>query len=125
MTLVKQLIRFGIVGVIATIIDYVILYLLTEYLDVYYLMSSTISFIISLIVNYLLSIYWVFAVKKKQTIKEVMLFIILSVIGLIVNQLILYIGTNIFNLYYMMSKLIATILVMIYNFITRKKFIEK
>lgn len=125
MTLVKQLIRFGIVGVIATTIDYFILFFLTEYFNVYYLISSTISFIISLIVNYLLSIYWVFDVKKKQTIKEIILFIVLSIIGLFINQIILYTGTNLLKIYYMLCKLVATVIVMIYNFITRKIFIEK
>lgn len=125
MKLIKQIIKFGIVGVIATIIDYVVLYGLTEFLGIHYLISSTISFIVSLIFNYILSIYWVFDVRKKQTIKEVLIFVILSVFGLIINELIMYIGASIFDIYYMLCKLLATIIVMIYNFITRKIFIEK
>lgn len=123
--LFRQIFRFGIVGVIAFIIDYFLLYFLTEFLNVYYLISSTISFIVSLIVNYILSIYWVFDVKKKQTIKEVSLFVILSVIGLLINQLIMYLGTDVINIHYMICKLAATFIVMVYNFITRKIFIEK
>lgn len=123
--LFKQLFRFGIVGVIAFIIDYVLLFVLTEYLNIYYLISSTISFIISLIVNYILSIYWVFDVKKKQTIKEISLFVILSVVGLGINQFIMYLGADLINIHYMICKLAATIIVMVYNFITRKIFIEK
>lgn len=121
----KQLFRFGIVGFTAFLIDAGLLYILTEYCHIYYLVSSIISFIISLIYNYILSIFWVFDVKKKQTIKEVLLFTILSVIGLGVNQLVMYLGVDLLHIYYMLCKIFATIIVMVYNFITRKIFIEK
>ncbi len=123
--LFKQLFRFGVVGFTAFLIDAGLLYVLTEYLHVYYLVSSVISFIVSLIYNYILSIFWVFDVKKKQTYKEVLLFAVLSVIGLGVNQLVMYLGVDLLNIHYMLCKVIATIIVMIYNFVTRKIFIEK
>ncbi len=123
--LFKQLFRFGVVGFTAFLIDAGLLYVLTEYLHIYYLISSIISFIVSLAYNYILSIFWVFDVKKKQTYKEVLLFAILSVIGLGVNQLVMYLGVDLLNIHYMLCKIIATIIVMIYNFITRKIFIEK
>lgn len=123
--LFKQLFRFGVVGFTAFLIDAGVLYVLTEYLHVYYLVSSVISFIVSLAYNYVLSIFWVFDVKKKQTYKEVLLFAILSVIGLGVNQLVMYLGVDLLNIHYMLCKIITTIIVMVYNFITRKIFIEK
>ena len=123
--LFKQLFRFGIVGGLAFLIDSGVLFVLTEYLNVYYLVSSVISFIVSLIFNYILSILWVFDIKKKQTIKEISLFVILSVIGLGINQVVMYVGADILNIYYMICKIISTFIVMVYNFITRKIFIEK
>lgn len=123
--LFKQLFRFGIVGGLAFIIDAGLLYILTEFCHIYYLVSSIISFTVSLAFNYILSIIWVFDVKKKQTYKEVLLFAVLSIIGLGVNQLVMYLGVDLLNIYYMLCKIIATIIVMIYNFVTRKIFIEK
>ena len=123
--LFKQLFRFGIVGFTAFLIDAGLLYILTDFLHIHYLISSVISFTVSLIYNYILSIFWVFDVKKKQTYKEVLLFTILSVIGLGINQLVMYVGVDFLNIYYMLCKIMATIIVMIYNFITRKIFIEK
>ena len=67
----------------------------------------------------------VFDVKKKQGTKEFIIFIILSVIGLGINSLIMYLMVDIFKIYYMISKLVSTFIVMVYNFITRKIFIEK
>lgn len=122
--LIKQILKFGVVGGLAFIIDYALLYTLTEYLNIHYLISSIISFSVSVIFNYILSIKWVFDVNKKQGTKEFIVFIILSVIGLIINSIIMYLMVDIMHIYYMLSKLVSTFIVMIYNFITRKIFIE-
>ena len=123
--LVRQILKFGVVGGGAFLIDYSILYLLTEFVGIHYLISSVISFIISLIFNYILSIYWVFDVTKKQTSKDVFIFVILSVIGLGINQVVMYVGSDLLHIYYMLTKLVATFIVMVWNFVTRKIFIEK
>ena len=123
--IINQVIKFGIVGVIATIIDFVVLYILTDFLDVHYLISSIISFTVSVIFNYIYSIKWVFKINHKQTKKDFITFVILSIIGLCINELILYVMVDKLSLYYMISKIFATSIVMIYNFITRKKIIEK
>jgi len=123
--IISQIFKFGLVGGIAFLIDYSVLYILTEFCHIHYLISTIISFSISVIFNYILSIKWVFDVTKKQTSKEFLAFIILSIIGLIINAILMYLFVDIINIHYMISKLISTIIVMIYNFITRKLFIEK
>ena len=117
--------KFGVVGAGAFLIDYALLYLLTEFAHIHYLISSVLSFTVSLIFNYIASIYWVFDVTKKQTYKEVFIFVILSVMGLGINQIVMYVMTDCWGVYYMFSKLVATAIVMVWNFITRKIFIEK
>lgn len=119
-----QMFKFGIVGAFAFLIDYAVLYMLTEWIGIYYLISSIISFCVSMVFNYILSIKWVFSVKRKQTIKEIIIFWILSIIGLLINQLVMYISVDHLNIYYMIAKLIATFIVMIWNFVTRKLFLE-
>lgn len=123
--LIDQIIKFGIIGVIAFFIDYALLYSLTEFLHIHYLISAIISFTVSVIFNYIASIKWVFVTDSKKTSSTFIVFIILSVIGLAINQLIMYLGVEIFHLYYMFTKIFATAIVMVYNFITRKIFIEK
>ncbi len=122
--IIKQILKFGVVGGLAFVIDYALLYLLTEFLNIHYLVSSIISFSVSVIFNYILSIKWVFDVNKKQDVKEFIVFIVLSIIGLGINSLIMYIMVDLMNVYYMASKIVATAVVMVYNFITRKIFIE-
>lgn len=72
-----------------------------------------------------MSIFWVFDVKKKQGFKEIVLFVVLSTVGLGINQLVMYLGVEVIHIYYMICKVLATFIVMVYNFITRKIFIEK
>ncbi|HJA52368.1 sugar translocase [Massilimicrobiota sp. An142] len=124
--LLNQILKFGVVGGLAFIIDYGILIFLTEVFHINYLISTTISFIVSVIFNYIMSIFWVFDVdenKNRTTVFSV--FIILSVIGLLLNDLFMWVFVDGMSIHYLIAKIIATLLVMIYNFITRKLFLEK
>ena len=123
--LFNQILKFGVVGGIAFVIDYITLIVCKEIFNINVLLSAAIAFTVSVIFNYILSIKWVFDVNKKQTYREVMVFIILSAIGLGVNQVCMYIGADILKIHYMIVKIGATAIVMVYNFITRKIFVEK
>lgn len=124
--LIKQLFRFGIVGGIAFLIDYGCLYAFTEWLGIYYLVSSLLSFTISTVFNYIASVKWVFDVNKAHSGKRnFVIFIVFSVIGLGINELIMWLGVEKLGLYYMLVKIGATAIVMVFNFITRKLFLEK
>ena len=123
--LLIQIFKFGIVGVIATLIDFIFLYLFRDVCKLPLILSNTLSFSISVIYNYLASMTFVFDVdKNKDKKKTFILFIIFSVIGLGINNIFVDLLTNKLDIYYMLSKVIATIVVMIFNFITRKKFLE-
>ena len=125
--LFSQLIKFGLVGGIAFLIDYGIMVFLTEVFKIPSLISAAISFTVSVIFNYIASVKWVFDVDKEKNskTKELAVFILLSVVGLGINELIMWIMDKEFGIYYMISKIVATIVVMCYNFITRKLFLEK
>lgn len=123
--LLRQMLKFLVVGGSAFFIDYGIMILLTEKFQVHYLFSSGISFSVSVIYNYIFSILWVFDVgKKRKKGKEFIDFIILSVIGLGLNQILMWILVDFIELFYMLAKIIATGIVMVYNFVTRKRFLE-
>ena len=124
--LISQIIKFGFVGGTAFIIDAGLLFLLTNFCGFYYLISSSISFVVSVIYNYILSVKWVFNAKKDNNkVIEVIVFVSLSVVGLGINQVIMWIAVDKLGIYYMLSKIMATLIVMVYNFVTRKLFIEQ
>ena len=124
--LISQIFKFGIVGGSAFVIDYGIMIALTEVVGINYLISSGISFAVSVIYNYILSVRWVFEVEKNgDKRKEFIVFIVLSLIGLALNQLLMWVTVSGIHIFYMVAKILVTVVVMIYNLITRKLFLEK
>ena len=124
--LIRQIVRFGGVGVLCFLIDYGILNVLTEYAKVYYLLSATISFSVSVIVNYVLSTLFVFDVDKSHSrVRDLLLFVVFSVIGLGLTAGIMKLGVDWLAFDYRLVKIAATAIVMVYNFVTRKLFLER
>lgn len=118
--------KFGVVGVLCFGIDYGLMVFLTEVCGIRYLVSSGISFSVSVIVNYILSLKFVFETDKENNkIVEFFVFIILSLIGLGINQVLMWVCVDKLHVYYMISKIGVTGVVMGYNFITRKLILEK
>lgn len=122
--MILQLIKFGVVGVIAAFVDVGVLVILKELLCIDVLLASAVSFCVSVIVNYILSMTFVFKSKKQNKLKEFIIFVLLSTGGLCLNQLILWIGVKFTAIYYLIVKFFAMIIVPIYNFVTRKIFLE-
>ncbi len=123
--LLIQIFKFLIVGGTATIIDWIIYYLLYNYINLSPLIANILSFSISVVYNYYISIKWVFNVNNEKNKRNVFIgFIVLSIIGLLITELLLWIFINILGINIMLSKIISTIIVMIFNFITRKIFLE-
>lgn len=116
-----QLIRYGLVGGLAFVADYASLYAFTEWLGIQYLVSAALAFIIGLTVNYILSNLIVFTTHRlNNRWLEFTVFAIIGVIGLGLNELIMYCACELIGLHYMVAKLISTALVFFWNFFARK-----
>jgi putative flippase GtrA len=116
-----QLIRYVFVGGFAFVVDYGLLLVLTELGHFHYLISATISFIAGLIVNYIISTKWIFTKSKiSSTTIEFMIYSIIGVIGLLLNDLLMYFFTEWIHIHYLVSKLITAAIVMGWNFIGRR-----
>lgn len=121
-----QLFRYVFVGGFSFIVDYGLLFLLTEFFHFHYLISATISFIAGLVVNYLLSTKWIFRKSKlSNTTLEFIIYGIIGVVGLILNNILLYVFTDLLNIHYMISKLITAVIVMGWNFFGRRIILFK
>ena len=116
-----QLLRYVVVGGIAFVVDFGLLWLLTERCGLHYLLSATISFVAGLVVNYLMSLAWVFGQSKMQSRwGEFLIYAAIGVIGLGLNNLLLWLFTDKIGLYYLLSKIVTAALVMLWNFFARR-----
>lgn len=116
-----QLFRYIFVGGTAFVVDFFFLYFFSDICGIYYLISAVLSFIISVLVNYLMSTKWVFNQDNIQNkVLEFNLFILISTIGLGFTEILLYFFTDIVGLYYLISKVIAAIIVLFWNFLARR-----
>jgi len=123
--LFAQIVKFGLVGVIAFCIDYGLMVLLTELLRVPYLVSATVSFTVSVVFNYLASMRFVFQRREEVSrSREFVIFVLLSIAGLFINDLFMWLGVDTFGIDYRLTKFVATAVVMVWNFVTRKVFLE-
>lgn len=123
--LLAQFMKFGVVGVIAFVIDYGLLALLTELFGINYLVSATISFTASVVFNYVASMRYVFTHKEGMSRRrEFVIFVVLSVIGLLINNGCMWAGVELLGVHYLLTKIVATAIVMIWNFVTRKIFFD-
>ena len=116
-----EIIRFCFVGGVSFLMDYGILFALTEFAGVYYLYSSAISFSVTVVFNYWLCVIYVFKDAKKQSTRRAIIFFGTGVVGLGLNQLCMWFFVDVAGLYYMIAKIFATAIVTIWNYITKRK----
>ena len=143
--LIAQILKFGVVGGLSFVIDFIITLIVSyvcRLLGMDVATAATVGglfgFCISLIFNYLMSMRFVF--ERRDDLdrkKEFAIFAFLSLIGLGINELILYFGVIVcdktvpqlvteYPSYVTAGvKMVATGVVMVYNFISRKMTLEK
>lgn len=123
--LIEQIMKFGVVGVIAFVIDFGVMVFLTEVFGIDPVISATVSFIISVIFNYAASMRYVFSHREGMSrTREFIIFVVLSAIGLGINDMLIWAGTDLASFDYRLVKIFATAVVMVWNFVTRKIFLE-
>ena len=121
-----QLFRNFFVCIAAFVVDFTLQYVLVDICGMYYLIAQAISHVTGGLVNYLMSIIWVFDKKpQKRVYMHFIYFSIIGAVGLGINTLILWLFTSVFGWYHMYSKIIATIVVFLFNFYARKYLLFK
>lgn len=116
-----QMFRYIFVGGTAFVVDFFFLYFFSDICGIYYLISGVLSFVISVLVNYIMSTKWVFNQDNiDNRVLEFNLFLLISTIGLVFTEILLWLFTDVFGMYYLISKVIAAIIVMFWNFIARR-----
>lgn len=122
-----QFFRYLFVGGIATVVDMGSLFALTEILSLDPKLSAAIAFVLGLAANYLLSKLLVFQANEARTnaVMEFLGYALIGLIGLGITELILLGFTDGLHLHYMLSKAIATAVVLVWNYLARKLLLYK
>lgn len=120
-----QVIRFIIVGGASAILEFSLLVLVVEKLQMGYLTGNILAFSLTNIVTYLLSRYFVFSPTDKKKSYEAILFIVFLFGGLLINQSALWAVVEFGGLDYRISKVVAILVTIVWNFFTRKYIVFK
>ena len=118
---IVQLFRYALVGGLAFVIDFSSLFTLKEFGRLPYLWAAALAFILGLLTNYVISVTWVFnkrAVKNWQV--EFVIFALLGVLGLGINELSMFVLTSVIGFHYLASKLVSTAMTFSWNYLSRK-----
>ena len=135
---IKEIIRFAFTGGVCFLIEYAALVILKEWLHIPVVAATPIAFLVSVVFNYLLCVRWVFSGAQEGSKKAQLGFLITSVMGLVLNWAIMWALTALFGedalllsvfgveiKVYMVNKVIATGLVMVWNYFTKRYVLRK
>lgn len=120
---ILQFIKYFFVGLLAAIVNIAMLYIFTDLIKINYIISNILSFTLGLIVNYILSKKYVFVNEKIDNKNfEFVVYGLIGITGLLIDTLLLFILVDKFSIYYLIGKIISTLIVFIWNFVVRKIF---
>ena len=127
--IVGQFLRYFVTGGLAFIVDFGVFALALYYFDIHYLVANLIGLMAGNVVNYLLTVGWVFSTEKrkmeKHVVLEVVVFVTISLVGMGLNEFLMYVFVGLLAIQEMVSKVGAAIIVLVYNFLARKFILFK
>lgn len=117
-----EFLKFGVVGVVGIFIDFFITWLCKEKLQLNKYVANSIGFSIAVINNFLLNRYWTFKFNNQTFTQQFLQFAIICIIGLIINNLLLYVLNRYIKLNFYLLKLFVIGIVFFWNFFMNKMF---
>ncbi len=121
---IKDFLLYLIVGAVATLSEWIIFFILDK-IHFHYAIATIIAYALSTFVNWLAGRMLVFKEAKQGVIREIISIYAASIIGLVLNIAIMWVAVDLLSVNELLSKMIATGLVFLYNFLIRKLFIYK
>ncbi|MDA9555022.1 GtrA family protein [Pelobium sp.] len=111
-----KFIRFGLVGFSGIFVDFGTTYLLKEKLKVHKYIANSTGFLLATISNYLLNRYWTFQSHDPKAFEQFGKFFGIALVGLIFNNLIIYLLNDKLKMNFYLSKVFAIVVVSLWNF---------
>lgn len=115
--LVQKFIKFCVVGFSGMLIDFGTTWLLKEKVKANKYIANSTGFILAATSNYIWNRFWTFHSENSHIATEYFSFILISLVGLAINNLIIYIVSDRMKFNFYLAKLIAIGVVTVWNFI--------
>lgn len=123
-SLLGQFLRYLVTGGLAFVVDFGLFALCLYVFDWHYLFANLVGLVAGLVLNYTMSIVWVFTAceraLEKRKVMEFSLFALVGIAGVGINQLLMFLMVGVFDWNEMVSKMVAAVLVLMWNFGARK-----
>lgn len=118
-------IKFGITGVSGLTLDFALTWLFKDELHFNKFVANAIGFSVAVISNYLINRNWTFKDKKSKAGPQFSAFVTVSLIGLLLNSVIIFLLDNRMNVNFYISKAVAIFIVFFWNFSVNYFFVFK
>ena len=120
--LIGKFLKFGVVGLSGTAIDFFFTWLCKEKLRWNKFISNSIGFTLAATSNYLLNRIWTFESENPEVGREYLSFFLVSLVGLLLNNIFLYLFHEKAKLNFYLAKAFAIALVTVWNFLANYLF---
>jgi putative flippase GtrA len=121
---VQEAMRYAAVSACAFIVDIAVLFVLVHYFSWWYLAASTVSFLVGLVVGYVLSVVVVFEYRRLQDRRiEFASFAGIGVVGVAINAAVIFIGVKFLSMHYLIAKCGAAGFTFLWNFGARRQLL--
>jgi putative flippase GtrA len=112
-----KFIKFSLVGFSGVFVDFGTTFVCKEILKIQKYVANTCGFVLAASTNYILNRVWTFQSTNPHVMQEFTRFFLISLIGLGINLLIIWTMSGKFKVNFYLSKLVATLLVVLWNFL--------
>lgn len=113
--------RYFWAGSLTFLVDFSILLVLTEFVGINYLWSNLAAITVGIIMSYLLSIMWIFQNRLySQVTFEFPIFVLTCLVGIFLNEGLLWALVEFMEIHYLLSKVIVTAFIFVFNFFLKK-----
>ncbi len=115
---IKQFLKFAVVGVFGTLIHVGLLYFFTEFLNIYYILSSFFGYFVALSIGFIVNKVWTFEESiRTRAISKYSKFFAVCMFSLGISLILLYALTEFFGIHYIVSQILARGVALIINFL--------
>ncbi len=121
--MIFDFLKYGLGGGFAFILNLFLTYFFTEILKIYYLISVLLGYLISVFVNFSFQTFITFKTKEEKFLKRFILFLLIQGSSSLLHTFFVYIFTDFFKVYYLISVILSSTILWILNFSLSKKLI--